>query len=122
MFLTTQASLQNLLRRASSSFSMLSSFLSRVLDIYIDNLFVPVQNNTIYSVFVYLMFNLYLFSVSDTQTAWSTLRKIVTVFLVLSFFGALIADDKSGVAGAAISSRLGMGNTVRQAEDRLICR
>lgn len=40
------------------------------------------------------------------------------MFLVLAFVGSMVGDDKSGVAGAAISSRLGMGSTVRQAEDR----
>ena len=37
--------------------------------------------------------------------------------MVLASVGALV-DDKGGAAGAAISSRLGMSSTVRQAETR----
>ena len=43
--------------------------------------------------------------------------KLLSLFMILSFIGAL-ADDKGGGAAAAISSRFGMASTVRQAEER----
>lgn len=39
-------------------------------------------------------------------------------FFLLVSVVASIMDDKTGAAGAAISSRLGMSSTVRQAEER----
>ena len=38
-------------------------------------------------------------------------------FLLVSVLVSIM-DDKTGAAGAAISSRLGMSSTVRQAEER----
>lgn len=46
-----------------------------------------------------------------------SLRKFMAFFLLVSVV-ASIMDDKTGAAGAAISSRLGMSSTVRQAEER----
>ena len=46
-----------------------------------------------------------------------SLRKFMAFFLLVSVLVSIM-DDKTGAAGAAISSRLGMSSTVRQAEER----
>ena len=45
--------------------------------------------------------------------AWRFVRNGVSLFLVLSFVGAIM--DEKGAGG--LSGRMGMGSTVRQAED-----